>query len=69
MNNEAKYKAFIEGLRSAKKLLVPELYISSNSKLVVNQVTEKFKAHGSKMEKYVAVAKPLLKEFQAIEIK
>ncbi|GFZ01803.1 chaperone DnaJ-domain superfamily protein [Actinidia rufa] len=37
MNNEAKYAAFIVGLRSAKKLLVPKFHIFSDSKLVVNR--------------------------------
>ena len=29
-NNEAEYESFIAGLRSAKKLLVPELHILSD---------------------------------------
>ena len=35
-NNEDQYEAFIAGFRSTSKLKVPELYIFSNSKLVVN---------------------------------
>ena len=38
-NSEAKYEAFIAGLRFASKLVVPKLHIFSDSKLVVNQVT------------------------------
>ena len=41
-NNEAKYKAFTV-VRSASKLLVLELHIFSDSKLVVNQVTKSLK--------------------------
>ena len=41
-NNEAKYKAFT-AVRSASKLLVLELHIFSDSKLVVNQVTKSLK--------------------------
>ena len=55
INNEAKYEAFITGLRSTKKLLFIELHIISDSKLVVNQVTKKFEARGAKIEKYLVV--------------
>ena len=43
-SNEDEYKAFIAGLWFANKLKVPELQIFSDSKLVANQVTEKFEA-------------------------
>ena len=36
INNEAKYEAFIAGLRSITKLKVPELHIFDYSKLIVN---------------------------------
>ena len=67
-NNEAEYKAFIAGLRSASNLGVSELYIFNDSKLVVNQVTEKFEARGHKMAKYLVVAKSLLSDFKAVKI-
>ena len=43
-NNEIEYEAFIVRLQYAKKLKVLELYIFSDSKMVVNQVIRKFKA-------------------------
>ena len=67
-NNEAKYKAFIMGLWSVGKLKVSELYTFSDSKLVVNQVTEKFKARGARMAKYLTVAKNLIEKFKAVKI-
>ncbi|GFY84506.1 hypothetical protein Acr_03g0012800 [Actinidia rufa] len=67
-NNKAEYKAFIAGLLSASKLKIPELHFFSDSKLVVNQVTEKFVARGVKMVRYLAVAKNLLTEFKAVKI-
>lgn len=67
-NNEAEYEAFIAGLQSSSKLKVPELYIFSDSKMVVNQVTEKFKARGAKMAKYLAVVNNLLKELKVVKI-
>ena len=61
-NNDVEYEAFIARLRSSIKLKVPDLHIFSDSKLVVNQVTEKFKVQGAKMAKYLAVANNLLTE-------
>ncbi|GFZ05322.1 hypothetical protein Acr_17g0008940 [Actinidia rufa] len=67
-NNKAEYEAFIAGLRSSSKLKVLELHIFSDSKLVVNQVTEKFEGRGHKMAKYLIVAKSLFTEFRAVNI-
>ncbi|GFS36152.1 hypothetical protein Acr_00g0044380 [Actinidia rufa] len=63
------YEWEYRGLKFANKLGVLELYIYSDSKLVVNQVTGKFKARGIKMAKYLKVAKNLLSEFRAVKIK
>ena len=51
-NNKVEYENFIVGFRSANKLMVLELHIFSDSKLVVNQVTGKFEARGARMAKY-----------------
>ena len=67
-NNEAEYETFIVGLRSTIKLKILELHIFSDSKLVVNQVTGKFKARGAKMAKYLLIVKTLLTEFRAVKI-
>ena len=60
-NNEAEYEGFIAGLKSANKLMV--LHIFNDSKLVVNQVTDKFEARKDKMAKYLAIAETLLTQF------
>ncbi|GFS31591.1 hypothetical protein Acr_00g0018250 [Actinidia rufa] len=67
-SNKAEYEAFITGLQSASKLKVFELHIFNDSKLVVNQVMEKFEARGAKMAKYLAITKALLTEFKAVII-
>ena len=59
---------YIIGLRSTSKLLVSEIYIFRDSKLVVNQVTKMFEARVTKMAKYLAMAKTLLVQFWAIKI-
>ena len=68
INNETKYEAFIAELRSASKLMVFELHIFNDSKLVVNHVTDKFKARGTKMAKYLAITKKKLPKFRAVKI-
>ncbi|GFZ00573.1 hypothetical protein Acr_14g0002080 [Actinidia rufa] len=67
-NNETEYEAFIAGLWPASKLKVPKLHRFNDSKLIVNQVTGKFDARGTKLAKYLAVAKSLLTEFRAKSI-
>ena len=53
---------------STSKLKAPKLHIFSDSKLVVNQIIEKFEARGAKMAKCLAVTNNLLTEFRAIKI-
>ncbi|GFS36134.1 hypothetical protein Acr_00g0044290 [Actinidia rufa] len=67
-NNEAEYEVLIAELRFASKLKIPKLHIFSDSKLVVNQATEKFVTRGVKMAKYLVVAKNLLTKFKVIKI-
>ena len=67
-NNKAEYEAFIAGLQFTSKLKVLKLYNFNDSKLVVNQVTGKFKTQGAKLAKYLAITKTLLIEFREIKI-
>ena len=57
INNKVEYEAFIAELQSISKLKALELHIFSDAKLMVNQVTGKFESQGSKMAKYLAIAK------------
>ena len=43
-NNEAEYKALLAGLRAVSRLEAWDVEIYSDSRLVVNQVQESFKA-------------------------
>ena len=43
-NNEAEYEALIAGLRLAEQMGVKDLQVCSDSNLIVQQVTEEFKA-------------------------
>lgn len=50
-NNQAEYLAFINVIRTAKKLGIKNITIQGDSALVINQVNRKWKAKDSKMLK------------------
>ena len=52
-NNEAKYEAFIAGLRAAQKLGAEEVEIFLDSRLAVSQVEGNFEAKESRMSLYL----------------
>ena len=52
-NNEAEYKALIEGLRLAKKLQARNIQVYSDSQLVVNQMNDIYLARGDRMTTYL----------------
>ncbi|XP_048424650.1 uncharacterized protein LOC125470149 [Pyrus x bretschneideri] len=62
-NNEAKYEAFLAGLRLAKHLGIKQINIFSDSQMVVNQVTNNFDAKDNSMAAYLAQTQLLLKHF------
>ena len=49
-------------------MMVFKLHIFSDSKLVVNQITDIFEARGVKMTKYLAIIKNLLIKLRATKI-
>ena len=53
LNNETEYEALIIGLKLAKELKIPALWIFSNSQLVVGQVNGEFEARSPSMIKYL----------------
>ena len=65
-NNEAEYRALIEGLQAAKKFNPQHLDCFLDSSLVVNQLNGTFKIKEARLRKLVFEAKALEKEFQSI---
>ena len=55
-NNEAKYKALIDGLRLAKETGLECVKIYCDSQLVVNQVNRDYQANGENMATYLKIA-------------
>ena len=58
-NNEAEYEALLSGLRLAIEMEAQHLLSYCDSQLIVNQVKGEFKAKGTKMKEYLAIARAL----------
>ncbi|XP_071740103.1 uncharacterized protein [Rutidosis leptorrhynchoides] len=68
-NNEAEYEALLVGLRLAKSIDVQQLTAYVNSQLVASQLNGNFEARDISMQKYLELAKALVKNFAAFKIK
>ena len=62
-NNEAEYEEVIAGLNLAHFMEADQLEVSSDSKLVVKQIEDSYKARGEKMTLYLKKVRELLKKF------
>ncbi|GJW37609.1 reverse transcriptase domain-containing protein [Tanacetum coccineum] len=67
-NNEAEYEALIAGLRIVTQMGVHNLYVSVDSKLVVNQFPGTYIAKEENMVKYLEKAKNLISGFANFSI-
>lgn len=62
-NNEAKYEAFIAGIRMAKEIKISHLVVHSDLHLVVSQINEIYQTEEERMNNYLQVAKKKLENF------
>ena len=62
-NNEAEYQAVIEGLRMAKLHCPRRLVLRSDSSLVINQLSGKFRVKAPKLRELHREAKNLIESF------
>ena len=67
-NNEAEYEAVLTSLRIAKALSVRNLKLNSDSKLVVRQITNKYKAKEDRMKRYLTLTNQLVSNFDDVKI-
>jgi ribonuclease HI len=65
-NNEAEYRALIDGLRAAQEFAPDYLVCFLDSSLVVNQLNGKFKIKEARLRELVFVVKALEKNFKSI---
>ncbi len=66
-NNEAEYKAVLEGLRVAKDLKGSEIIFYIDSLLVVSQLNGKFKVKEPRMKTFFNEAKLIEKSFKSVK--
>lgn len=55
LNNEAEYEAVLNGLRMAREFKLDEIFVFSDSQLVVNQNNGYFQARDERMARYLAL--------------
>ncbi|XP_058223147.1 uncharacterized protein LOC131332856 [Rhododendron vialii] len=67
-NNEAEYEVLISGLKMAEALGIEELMVYNDSQLVVNQLSEEYKARDDRMRTYLSSAVRLIKNFKVIRV-
>nr|GEU98104.1 reverse transcriptase domain-containing protein [Tanacetum cinerariifolium] len=68
-NNEAEYEARLTRLRIAKRINIQKLEAKVDSKLVTNQINDKYIASYDNMMKYLAKAKEYIACFKSFSIK
>jgi ribonuclease HI len=62
-NNMAEYEAFVRALKKARQSSVENLYIYTDSLLVANQITGKYRIKNPELMKYAEAAKIIIKYF------
>jgi ribonuclease HI len=68
-NNVAEYKAFITGLKLARKLGIKNLSIRTDSELVAKQISGEYKIRKPELAELAAQVNSLLREFESYTIK
>ena len=67
-NNKAKYEALLAGLRVVSELGAREVEVYLDSRLVVNQVQESFKAKDPRMMEYLRLVKQIMDHFLSVKV-
>lgn len=67
-NNEARYKALVNGLKITHKIWARRIRVKSDSKLIVDQVLGEYEAREDRMAEYLRVFKALAITFDVFII-
>jgi ribonuclease HI len=68
-NNEAEYRALIDGLKAVKEWKPDRVEVYLDSKLVVEQVSGKYKTKKPELQQLHAEVTRLLSEFPSVQVK
>ena len=66
-NNEAEFEAILTGLKVEKALGAKNLFLQSDSKLVMGQIKEEYEAKEEMIQKYLRLTRHLAQEFDRVE--
>ena len=66
-NNEAEYTGLVSGLEMASLLKIENLVVKGDSKLVINQVQNKWKVNAENLKPFHQKVRKLMKKFSKIE--
>ena len=66
-NNKAEYEGILTRLRLEKVLGVKNLLVQNDSRLVIGQIKDEYKAKNERMQKYLRLTKHLTQEFDKVE--
>ena len=66
-SNEVEYEAILTGLKVEKALGAKNLFLQSDSKLVMGQIKEEYEAKEEMMQKYLRLTRHLAQEFDRVE--
>ncbi|MBI2609239.1 MAG: ribonuclease HI family protein [Deltaproteobacteria bacterium] len=67
-NNQAEYKAFIIGLKKAKKLEIQDLTVKMDSELIVRQLKGEYKVKNEGLLSLFLEAKKLILQFRSLKV-
>lgn len=67
-NNQAEYEAVLLALEEAKKHGASELYIFSDSELIVHQLNGKYKVKNGDLQTLFLKARDAMREFSSVEL-
>lgn len=68
-NNMAEYEAFVHALRKAHQSSIKDLYIYTDSLLLANQITGKYRIKNPGLMEYAEVAKTIIRYFNNFTVK
>jgi ribonuclease HI len=67
-NNDAKYEALIQGMILAQEMKIEHFIVTGDSKLVINQVTQRYKIMKEILKMYFKRVNELMESFSSLNI-
>ena len=67
-NNEVEYEAFVQGMILSQKMKIEYLIVIDESKLVINQVTQRYKIKKERLKLYFKRVNRLMEYFSSFNI-